>query len=198
MTVMDHEDPALPEERQPGRPCGAICAGKVRDGVECSEGRCAVRESAARAQPAAPSDELRAASRALARLTPAQRGRVAALKQLDFYAEQPTAQPAAQQDDAWDRNAERLTAEAGLGGGRINQNATSIDDLFTDDAQPAAQPLLEALREARRWIGDGDLSDGMHSDTWTPRYAAAIAMIDAALAEYKGAQPAAQQGRDDA
>ena len=27
------------------RPCGAICAGKVRDGRECSLGRCAVRET---------------------------------------------------------------------------------------------------------------------------------------------------------
>lgn len=27
------------------RPCGAICAGKVRDGLECSPGRCAVREA---------------------------------------------------------------------------------------------------------------------------------------------------------
>ena len=26
------------------RPCGAICAGKVRDGMECSPGRCAVRK----------------------------------------------------------------------------------------------------------------------------------------------------------
>ena len=27
------------------RPCGAIYAGKVRDGLECSPGRCAVRET---------------------------------------------------------------------------------------------------------------------------------------------------------
>ena len=27
------------------RPCGAICAGKVRDGMECSPGRCAVRKT---------------------------------------------------------------------------------------------------------------------------------------------------------
>ena len=26
------------------RPCGAICAGKVRDGMECAPGRCAVRK----------------------------------------------------------------------------------------------------------------------------------------------------------
>ena len=28
-----------------GRPCGAICAGKVRDGLECAPGRCAVRKT---------------------------------------------------------------------------------------------------------------------------------------------------------
>lgn len=31
--------------RDLARPCGAICAGKVRDGLECSPGRCAVRET---------------------------------------------------------------------------------------------------------------------------------------------------------
>jgi hypothetical protein len=35
-------------------------------------------------------------------------------------------------DDAWDRNAERLTSEAGLGGGSINPNATSIEDIFLE------------------------------------------------------------------
>jgi hypothetical protein len=33
--------------RMPGAenlPCGAICAGMVRDGLECSPGRCLVRE----------------------------------------------------------------------------------------------------------------------------------------------------------
>lgn len=48
----------------------------------------------------------------------------------------PAAQPAPA-DDAWDKNAERLTADAGLGGGRINPNATSMDDIFLDDTQPA-------------------------------------------------------------
>ena len=27
------------------RPCGGICAGKVRDGLECRPGRCAVRDA---------------------------------------------------------------------------------------------------------------------------------------------------------
>lgn len=45
----------------------------------------------------------------------------------------------------------------------------------------AGQDLREALIEARRWIGDGDLGDGLHRDIWTPRYREAIDMIDAAL-----------------
>lgn len=43
--------------------------------------------------------------------------------------------------------------------------------------------LKAALIEARRWIGDGDLADGLHRDHWTPRYRAAIDMIDATLAD---------------
>jgi hypothetical protein len=39
----------------------------------------------------------------------------------------------------------------------------------------------DALMEARRWIGDGDLGDGMHRDIWTPRYAAAVDQVDGAL-----------------
>lgn len=41
--------------------------------------------------------------------------------------------------------------------------------------------LLEALKEARRWIGDGDMSDGMAREIWTPKYAAAVDMVDAAI-----------------
>jgi hypothetical protein len=41
-------------------------------------------------------------------------------------------------DDEWDRNAERLTREMGIGGGKINPNATSIDDLFMDEDEPVS------------------------------------------------------------
>lgn len=41
--------------------------------------------------------------------------------------------------------------------------------------------LLTALREARRWIGDGDLSDYIAREIWTPEYAAVVDMVDAAL-----------------
>lgn len=41
--------------------------------------------------------------------------------------------------------------------------------------------LRAALTEARRWIGDGEFSDGLHHDYWTPEYRAAVAMVDAAL-----------------
>jgi hypothetical protein len=49
-------------------------------------------------------------------------------------------------------------------------------------SEPAMIEMLrKALVEARRWIGDGDLSDGMHRDIWTPRYRAAVDMVDGAL-----------------
>ena len=41
--------------------------------------------------------------------------------------------------------------------------------------------LRAALTEARRWIGDGEFSDGLHHDYWTPEYRAAVALVDAAL-----------------
>jgi len=47
-------------------------------------------------------------------------------------------------DQAFDRNAERLTREAGLGGGSINPNATSVLDLFVDDKPAAAQSVSDA------------------------------------------------------
>jgi len=43
--------------------------------------------------------------------------------------------------------------------------------------------LRAALTEARRWIGDGDLSDGLAAEHWTPFYRAAVEMVDAALKE---------------
>lgn len=46
-----------------------------------------------------------------------------------------------------------------------------------------AERLLAALAEARRWLGDGDLADGIAREIWTPRYAQAVASIDATLAE---------------
>jgi hypothetical protein len=41
--------------------------------------------------------------------------------------------------------------------------------------------LESALREARRWIGDGDMGDGMDREIWTPAYAAVVDLVDAAL-----------------
>ena len=43
----------------------------------------------------------------------------------------------ADDDQAWDREAERLTREMGLGSGKINPNATSVMDLFVDDDEAA-------------------------------------------------------------
>jgi hypothetical protein len=39
-----------------------------------------------------------------------------------------------------------------------------------------------ALREARKWIGDGEFSDGLAREHWTPAYAAVVDMVDVALA----------------
>lgn len=48
--------------------------------------------------------------------------------------------------------------------------------------------LMEALKEARRWIGDGDMSDGMDRSIWTPKYAAVVDLVDAAIARVKGGE----------
>lgn len=50
----------------------------------------------------------------------------------------------------------------------------------------SAPDLLEALKEARRWIGGGDMSDGMAREIWTPAYAATVDMVDAAIAKATG------------
>jgi hypothetical protein len=50
-----------------------------------------------------------------------------------------------------------------------------------EQAADRIEMLEQALVEARRWIGDGDLADGLHRDHWTPRYALAVALVDAAL-----------------
>jgi hypothetical protein len=51
-----------------------------------------------------------------------------------------------------------------------------------DAAEVERNALREALVEARRWIGDGEFSDGLHRDLWTPQYKAAVDKVDEALA----------------
>jgi hypothetical protein len=71
----------------------------------------------------------------------------------------------ADDDQAWDRNAERLTAEAlGTDKGRINPDATSVDDLFTDGVQgnaydPAGFPSSLAAGVPPMGAGFQHLSD---------------------------------------
>jgi hypothetical protein len=55
-----------------------------------------------------------------------------------------------------------------------------------DEARAAAADAVAALREARRWIGDGDMSDGMDRSIWTPAYAAVVDQVDAAIARMQG------------
>jgi hypothetical protein len=70
-----------------------------------------------------------------------------------------------------------------------------LDDMFANGqlahgdvifaaSQRIAQ-LEAALREARRWIGDGECSDGLDRGHWTPEYAAAVDLVDAALGSAK-------------
>lgn len=43
--------------------------------------------------------------------------------------------------------------------------------------------LLKALKEARRWFGDGDCADDIGSQFWTPEYRAAVERTDAVIAQ---------------
>lgn len=53
------------------------------------------------------------------------------------------------------------------------------DDL--DCLRAERDALGKALLQARRWIGDGDLADGLHRDIWTARYKAVVALVDFTL-----------------
>lgn len=44
------------------------------------------------------------------------------------------------------------------------------------------------LREARKWIGDGQFSDGLAREHWTPKYAAVVNLVDATLATVDGGE----------
>lgn len=67
--------------------------------------------------------------------------------------------------------------------GEWDSNRASGCPACMADARREISRLRAALTEARRWLADGDMSDdsGIPSAYWTPAYAAAIDMIDAAL-----------------
>ena len=50
-----------------------------------------------------------------------------------------------------------------------------------DDLCAYISELKATLREARRWIGDGDMADGLSREIWTPAYAAAVDLVDRTL-----------------
>jgi hypothetical protein len=51
----------------------------------------------------------------------------------------------------------------------------------------AAPDMLAALKELRRWVGDGDKSDDSGlMGYFTPEYLAAISLVDAAIAKAEG------------
>ena len=74
-----------------------------------------------------------------------------------------------------------------LYGLRYRELADENKALGTRCEQQAAEieRLRELLTEARRWIGDGDQSEGLDRQFWTPEHAAVVDMMDAALAEQK-------------
>jgi hypothetical protein len=87
-------------------------------------------------------------------------------------------------DDAWDRNAERLTAEC-LGTGKINMDATCIDDIF-DAPQPDSNELVELRRDAGRyrWLQTESNRDYVDfNDIWYESADDLDAAIDEALAQ---------------
>lgn len=49
----------------------------------------------------------------------------------------------------------------------------------------AIAELVGALKEARRWIGDGPCADGLSAEYWTQEYKDAVSMVDAAIARAK-------------
>lgn len=55
-------------------------------------------------------------------------------------------------------------------------------------AQAQRDELLAALKEARRWIGDGECSDDLAREHWTPEYRAAVDRVDATIAKVTGEQ----------
>lgn len=57
-------------------------------------------------------------------------------------------------DQQFDRNAERLTREMGLGGGAINPNATTVLDLFTDDRRTVLLTAAHALLKKQAWTSE--------------------------------------------
>jgi len=66
----------------------------------------------------------------------------------------------------------------------LEAELTADNELFQQrwrEWQAERDALKAALREARRWIGDGDMSDGMSREIWTRAYAAVVDLVDTAL-----------------
>lgn len=60
------------------------------------------------------------------------------------------------------------------------------DQARAEAAERDAKELRDTLREARRWIGDGDMGDGLHRSIWTPAYAAIVDRVDACIGGGEG------------
>lgn len=59
----------------------------------------------------------------------------------------------------------------------------AIKDVVSERDELASRvtKLTKALTEARRWIGDGECSDGLPREYWTGDHTAAVELVDAAL-----------------
>lgn len=65
---------------------------------------------------------------------------------------------------------------------------TMVPNIEAEQLRARIRALEAALQEARKWIGDGEFSDGLDRGHWTPEYAAVVDLIDRTLpqSETKG------------
>lgn len=63
--------------------------------------------------------------------------------------------------------------------------APSLREIFTEHSELWKQrdELLAALKEARKWFGDGQYSDELCREFWTTAYAMAVDAADIAIAK---------------
>lgn len=71
--------------------------------------------------------------------------------------------------------------------GKLADRLAAAHAAEKEAAERDARELRDTLREARRWIGDGDMGDGMHRSIWTPAYTAIVDRVDAAIAATEAA-----------
>ena len=85
-----------------------------------------------------------------------------------------------------ERDALRTENESLLRGlrGKHTLTGATYEHLVSERDELASRvtKLAKALTEARRWIGDGECSDGLPREYWTGDHTAVVELVDAALA----------------